>query len=184
MTITYNNVKRHGYNATLEAISSISNIECTLHTCIQDELESHIDDINYECVYDVTYYHEAFDIVTDSDFAPDEPIDFSECDNSLSCVMKEAQASVYSASYEGKHEAIEEAKEAIEEVYNIMLDEGFEEFTIKIGTGSYYGWAAHDYETESGVCVWKNIEGECFAVEVELNNLTFHCIVNNDKRVK
>lgn len=173
MTITKSTVSGAGYAALIAAL------ECkpafTFGACDDVETELHDiidDDYNYEA-YTVDYYHEAWDIVTDSDFNC-EPQDFSGCETALDCIMQEANASLDDVVREGWEEAFEEAKAALEELVTVAREMGLEDVRVNFTGSSSHGWAVHNRETESGLCIYddkegfynpEKLEGECYALE-------------------
>lgn len=183
MTITRQDVIDYGYDLLAETISNLDDISITLHTNISEELDSLVEDKGYESSYEVNYYHEAYDIVTSSEFDTNETPDFTGCTNALECIMREAIMSVEGITYEGWYTALDEIKEAANELVNKALEEGYEDIKVSFSNSSVYGWAAHNYETESGLCVWEALEDECFALEISVAGVVISCCINHSEKV-
>lgn len=127
--------------------------------------------------YDVTYYHEAWDVVSGNEFNEYEDtssVDFSSCSTALECVMAEASATIYNAVQSLSGEIINDLADEVMIIVDALLDEGYEG-SVEIGTGSSHGWAVHDSEDGSGVCFYRNLESEqgLTALEYQLTPLHY-----------
>lgn len=76
-------------------------------------------------------------------------------------------------------EMAEEAETAADELAELATKEGFActdpREAILVARECPYGWSAHNYETDSGAMVWRNLEGSR-AVAIEAGGIWLHCI--------
>jgi hypothetical protein len=68
-----------------------------------------------------------------------------------------------------------EAEEAADELAELATKEGAEDPEILVARECPYGWSSHNYETDSGAMVWRNIEGSR-AVAIEAGGIWLHAI--------
>ena len=194
MTVTKASVMAAGEQAAMDAVSYNAEIELCLYddkADILEKLRDAVDDsYNYDA-YTVDYYHEAWDIVTDSDFTPCDTVDFSGCTDAMQCVMKEAEASIDDVVREGWDNQLESFADALEDMLDTMRKRmGYTEddVLIKIGSGSQFGWEVHNYETDY-CCVWDDesneyyahkLEDELYAIETTIDGTCFYFCWNPD----
>jgi len=130
----------------------------------------------------VIYISDAFDIVTSSEWPSAEDLDFTGMTSSIDCLIQQAN-NIYMTAYdEHLSEMSHELAKEIIEMVNKAIELGFEgEFQISDST--IYGWAAHNYETDEGTCVWSDeelpcaynpslLEGELWAIEKTVGPIT------------
>jgi hypothetical protein len=114
----------------------------------------------------VTYYSDALDIV--SRYESDSRANDYDADD-MGATFKPSQwqeamtAYAYgiarSVLYAVCNELVEEAEEAADELEELAAKEGADSPALLVAASCPYGWAAHNYETDSGAMVWRNIEG-------------------------
>lgn len=176
---TIDNVKTAATSAFYDALGNIDKIEVNDYTLALDAVRAAIEAVTEDvyCDYSVCYYHEAWEIVGSSDFEPDEELDFSDCTSALECVMREANASVEAPWREAFNEARSSTEETLGELGDLAEAMGITTYSITVSNGSLFGWAIPNKETEEGICIYddskggfnpKKIEGELYAVEVDL----------------
>lgn len=166
MNITVNSV----YNTIKVNMSNaIDVIELTTdsdHDDITNEILRVAQDNQWD-TYDVIYYHEAWEIVSGNEFnAYEEEVDLSGCTTALESVMAEANATMNNVAQSMAREVAEELATEIMHLIEAATDLDYDG-KITISNGSVYGWAVHDSETDEGVCIYKNLEGEKGLTAVE-----------------
>lgn len=123
---------------------------------------------------------DALDIVIGADWPEAECVDFTGMTNSLDCLNQEA-VQIYSQAYDSRiYDAAKELAESAMEMIEKAIELGFDgEF--ETSSSSIYGWAAHNYETYEGTCVWSDepghynpelLEGELWAIEKSIGGIT------------
>ncbi|GAB2639763.1 hypothetical protein [Vibrio panuliri] len=156
-----------------------------------DELEEKIRTQAYEAITPCSTW-QAFEIVDSSDFREfdDGEIDYagkakSEGDDWRDLLRAEGDALCNVATSQFVSEIICAFKEEVDnfstELDSLLTYAELTEESIKVGVSNScpYGWAAHDYETEEGVCVWKNLEGELTAISHNCEGLHLYACWSN-----
>lgn len=126
-------------------------------------------------------YYESFLIVGSSDFPDATQNDFSGCSSSLECLKREANDIAYQVYYEAIEDEINEVVERIMAIIDKAVDLGYDG-DFNLSGSSCYGWEAHNYETDCGICIWSDekhtysynpslLEGELWAIEGSVNGL-------------
>jgi hypothetical protein len=94
--------------------------------------------------------------------------------------MREANDIAYQVYTACIDSEIDEIAERISEICQVATDKGYTG-KMQISGSSIYGWEAHNYETDTGICIWSDepghyyanlLEGELWAVEGEVCGLT------------
>jgi len=67
-------------------------------------------------------------------------------------------------------EEINELKEAYESLLETLPDD-HDDIAVTLESSCLYGWAAHDRETQEGVCIWHRLEGDLEARAIHCNGL-------------
>ena len=131
----------------------------------------------------VNLQFDAFLIVTGSEFPNAEnDMDFTGMDSSMDCLMQEANAVADQVYRELTHEEIGEIADRVAAICEKAAELGYEG-TMQVSGSSIYGWEAHNYETDCGICIWSDekvpyaynpslLEGELWAIEGTAANLT------------
>ena len=130
----------------------------------------------------INTYYESFLIVGSSDFPSADQTDFSDCTSSLDCLTREANDIADQVYNEAIGAEIDEVLERIMAIIEKALELDYDGI-FQFSGSSLYGWEAHNYETDCGICIWsdeKNVpyaynpsllEGELWAIEGEVNGL-------------
>jgi len=169
MNITISSVRE-----SLEAnmVNALDNIEVStsddqdhIASLIMDEAQAN----DWDSV-EVIYYHEAWEIVSGSQFNDyEETVDLEGCTSALDAVMREAQATMSNCCQSLASEIAQELAGSIVEVAEAAEGLGHDG-ELSITSGSRFGWAVHDRENAEGVCYYTNLENEKGLTAVE------HCI--------
>lgn len=172
------------YSSMIASLESIS-----IHTdddkdAVVEKIQELVSD-NALDQYDVTYYHEAWDIVSSHEFSEYEDssdLDFSTCSTALECVMHEASATIYNAVLSLSSEIINDLADEIMIIVDALLAEDYDG-SVEIGSGSSHGWAVHESEDSNGVCYYRNLEGEegLTALEYQLTPIHYGSACWNKK---
>lgn len=185
LTTTLNTIKQDVANSLNDAIKENAELNFAM---TRDEVEEALNEAcSLIAVPEVIYYSEAWHIVSSHELAVAEDtieVDFSHCNTAQECVMEEAQLIYVHHFFEAINEVISEMTESLYEMIEKANEIGRDDGDITISVGSIYGWAAHNYETNEGTCVWSDevdyftynpalLEGELWAIEKTVNGLTF-----------
>lgn len=125
--------------------------------------------------------YEAFLIVGSGEFPSSEGHDFTGQTCSLECIMIEGNDIAYQVYYESVSNEVNEVTERIMAIIEKALELGYDG-ALNFSGSSVYGWEAHNYETDCGICIWSDerseyaynpslLEGELWAIEGEVNGL-------------
>lgn len=125
---------------------------------------------------------EAFLIVGSSNFPSAESVDFTGVESSLDCLNQEANSIANQFYLEAVHSEVGEIADRVHAICEKAAELGYEG-TMQVSGSSIYGWEAHNYETDCGICIWsdekvpyaynpKLLEGELWAIEGTASNLT------------
>lgn len=125
--------------------------------------------------------YEAFLIVGSSEFPGAECSDFTGQDSSLTCLSIEANDIANQVYGEALGQEVNEVVERIMAIIEKALELGYDG-ALNFSGSSVYGWEAHNYETDCGICIWSDekvayaynpslLEGELWAIEGEVNGL-------------
>ncbi|PHS22017.1 MAG: hypothetical protein COA84_14135 [Robiginitomaculum sp.] len=127
---------------------------------VRDMVQERID-IHQDSIADVTYYHEAFEVVAGSDWNDyeSEDNDFSNCDSSMQALMQEANGIVNTAWYSISGEVAEEITAEIMHFIEAAQGEDYNG-KISLAACTTHGWTPHAKEDLEGVCFYYNLEGE------------------------
>ncbi|MGL5580873.1 MAG: hypothetical protein ACRDCE_07895 [Cetobacterium sp.] len=153
------------------------------------DFENAIDSLDVQ-FDEVIYLKDAIDICNNSDFFSyhEEKYDFSSCNSYEDCAMLQARAIFEHVQMDALNEICAEitaeAKEFFDYVEENMYDEDHNVAQIHLTTSDPYGWAAHDFETESSINVHTNLENELYAVSFELYSYCFYAAIDKNDRVK
>jgi len=130
------------------------------HSDIVDMVREQID-MNKDSLADVTYYHEAFEIVGGCDWNEyeAEDLDFSQCDSALQALMQEANSIVAVAFSDLACTVADEVAGEIMHFIEAAIEEGYDG-SISLMSSTCHGWAVHAKEDLEGVCFYYNLEGE------------------------
>lgn len=145
-----------------------SNEEVTARN-VQNTLRDLLDEGNF-CAPEFVYTYENWDIINDRDLDdPNETVDFSDCDNAIACVEREAAAVVEATYYRLLDEALGEITSALEEVEGEMK---FSVIRITLGDGGL-GVMPHDEEWDvgEGNLYWWKAYGRA---QLDINGLSFN----------
>lgn len=157
--ITLNNVKEN-IASQVQSCLDYKVLEITSDMDKDDILQVINEQLEDENIhYDVTYYHEAWEICRSQEFPGADDCDFTGITSASDAVMREAQAIISQIEYEAIGEAVEEVAERFAEICETAADLGYDG-KMHVSHGDNYGWNAHDYETNDGTCVHKNLESE------------------------
>ena len=147
---------------------------------VSDLIRTGLDNYHYD---GVGVYFEAFLIVGSAEFPNAESVDFTGCESSLDCLMIEANDIAAQTYQEALSSEIEEVVERIIAISEKAAELGYDG-ALNFSGSSVYGWEAHNYETECGICIWSDerkayaynpslLEGELWAIEGTVNGLHF-----------
>jgi hypothetical protein len=125
---------------------------------------------------------EAFLVVTGSEFPNAEDLDFTGMDSSMDCMNQEANQAANELYRSELNDEICEAAARIFAIVEKAQELGFDG-QFQVSGSSLYGWEAHNYETDCGICIWSDekvhyaynpslLEGELWAIEGTWNGLT------------
>lgn len=142
----------------------------------------------------VNLQYEAFLIVTSSEFPnPDDDMDFTGMDSSMDCMNQEANSIAETVYREFIGDEVGEIADRVAAICEKATELGYEG-AMQVSGSSIYGWEAHNYETDCGICIWSDekdvpyaynprlLEGELWAIEGTASNLTIGAcwVPNND----
>lgn len=125
--------------------------------------------------------YEAFLIVGSSEFPSAESSDFTGQTSSLECLSIEANDIASQVYYEALGQEVNEAVERIMAIIEKAVELGYDG-ALNFSGSSVYGWEAHNYETDCGICIWSDervpyaynpslLEGELWAIEGTVSGL-------------
>ncbi len=170
--------------ATSHVFEAIQNLSSPITTDTdEDQLSELICSALEHYQFDgVITYYECFLIVGSSDFPEAEQTDFSGCTNSLECLTREGNDIAFNAYNDAIDEEVSEAVERIMAIIEKATELGYDG-QFQVSGSSIYGWEAHNYETNCGICIWSDeqcegcynpslLEGELWAIEGTWNGLT------------
>ncbi len=145
---------------------------------IRDLIQQGAEHYNYD---GIETNYEAFLVVCSSEFPSAESSDFTGQTCSLECLMIEGNDIAYQVYCESLSNEINEVVERIMAIIEKALELGYDG-ALNVSSSSVYGWEAHNYETDCGICIWSDerksysynpslLEGELWAIEGEVNGL-------------
>lgn len=126
--------------------------------------------------------YEAFLIVGSAGFPDAECSDFTGVTSSLECLIIEANDVARQVYLEAVSSEISEVVERIVAINEKATELGYTG-KMEVSGSSIYGWEAHNYETDCGICIWSDekvayaynpslLEGELWAIEGTVSGLT------------
>ncbi len=172
----------------------MTNLHATMKNCAADALyditewdvetfREKMSDAAHDAAENATiYYSNCADIISryDSEVSDADIADYISEKTYTAAQWQEAQhdyayAVAVCVLQQAAGELVEEAETAADDLADLIEKEGGEDVTILCAASCPYGWAAHNYETDAGAMVWRNIEGSR-AVAVQAGGIWLHAI--------
>ena len=169
--------------AASHVIESLNNLSSPIEADMNNEqltdlLTAGIEQYYFEGIHN---YYDCYLVVCSAEFPSAGDQDFSGCSNAIECLTNEANEIADEVYREAVNDEIQTIVDRIIDITDKAQDLGYDgEF--QVSNSSVYGWEAHNYETDCGICIWSDeklpyaynprlLEGELYAIEGQINGV-------------